>query len=226
MLSIVIPCYNEEEIITQSLDKVVNFLDKESYVGEIIVVNNASTDNTLEKLNEFKNNQNIFIFNETKKGKGNAIKKGLQETKHNKILILDADLSTDITQFNKDWLNLEETVFIGSRYFGEEIKTPKIRKLSGNILNFLIRLIFKLEIRDTQCGFKFIATRKKEELCKRLTTKGFLYDLDLILTSIKLGMSIKEVPIKYIYDKNSSVSLLKDPFFMLLEIYKLAIKHK
>ncbi len=225
MLSIIIPCFNEEEIIKDSIDKISQFLTNKNLTAEIIVVNNASTDNTLSALDSFSNEDNIVILNQPKKGKGNAVKIGLESTKYNKILILDADLSTDINELKLDWLNLDETVLFGSRYFGEEINTPKVRKFSGNILNFIIRLFFKIQIRDTQCGFKFISTNRMKNIMNKLTVGGFLYDLDLALASVEMGLTIKEVPIKYIFDANSSVSLLRDPFLMFIDLIKLKIKY-
>jgi dolichyl-phosphate beta-glucosyltransferase len=225
MLSIIIPCFNEEEVIENSIDKISGFIKNKNIVAELIMVNNASTDNTLNALNNFDNQDNIVILNQPKKGKGNAVKMGLENTKYDKILILDADLSTDINELKLEWLNFDETVLFGSRYFGDEINTPKVRKVSGNILNLIIRLFFKIQIRDTQCGFKFISTERKEEIISKLTVGGFLYDLDLALASIELGMAVEEVPIKYIFDANSSVSLFRDPFLMLIDLLKLKIKY-
>ena len=64
------------------------------------------------------------------------------------------------------------------------------------------------------------------EIINKLTIGGFLYDLDLVLASIKIGIPIKEVPVKYIFDANSSVSLLRDPFIMIIDLLKLKIKYK
>ena len=225
MLSIIIPCFNEEEVIEISMDKISKFITNKNLDAEVIMVNNASTDSTLDTLNNFVSGNKTVILNQPKKGKGNAIKMGLENAKYNKILILDADLSTDINELKLDWLDLDETVLFGSRYFGNEINTPKVRKFSGSILNFIIRLFFKIQIRDTQCGFKFISTNRKDEIVNKLTVGGFLYDLDLALASMELGMSIKEVPIKYIFDANSSVSLLRDSFLMIIDLVKLKIKY-
>ena len=225
MLSIIIPCFNEEEVIEISMDKISKFITNKNLDAEVIMVNNASTDSTLDTLNNFVSANKTVILNQPKKGKGNAIKMGLENAKYNKILILDADLSTDINELKLDWLDLDETVLFGSRYFGNEINTPKVRKFSGSILNFIIRLFFKIQIRDTQCGFKFISTNRKDEIVNKLTVAGFLYDLDLALASMELGMSIKEVPIKYIFDANSSVSMLRDSFLMIIDLVKLKIKY-
>ena len=198
MISIVIPCFNEEKVISQNIQKIYNFFEDKRYVFEIVVINNASTDNTLKVLIETDKNYKIKILNEERKGKGNAIKLGLLNSKYNNILILDADLSTDINELKDEWLKLKNTLLIGSRALGEEIDTPKIRRLSGLFLNKIIRLFFDIQFRDTQCGFKFIAYENISSLANDLSIEGFMYDLDLITLCKKLRIDIKEIPIKYI----------------------------
>ena len=226
MISIVIPCFNEEKVISQNIQKIYNFFEDKRYVFEIVVINNASTDNTLKVLIESDKNYKIKILNEERKGKGNAIKLGLLNSKYNNILILDADLSTDINEFKDEWLKLKNTLLIGSRALGEEIDTPKIRRLSGLFLNKIIRLFFDIQFRDTQCGFKFIAYENISSLANDLSIEGFMYDLDLITLCKKLSIDVKEIPIKYIFNKNSSVSLIKDPLVMLFEMLQIRKKIK
>ena len=226
MISIVIPCFNEEKVISQNIQKIYNFFEDKRYVFEIVVINNASTDNTLKVLIESDKNYKIKILNEERKGKGNAIKLGLLNSKYNNILILDADLSTDINELKDEWLKLKNTLLIGSRALGEEIDTPKIRRLSGLFLNKIIRLFFDIQFRDTQCGFKFIAYENISSLANDLSIEGFMYDLDLITLCKKLRIDIKEIPIKYIFNKNSSVSLITDPLVMLFEMLQIRKKIK
>lgn len=226
MISIVIPCFNEEKVISQNIQKIYNFFEDKRYVFEIVVINNASTDNTLKVLIESDKNYKIKILNEDRKGKGNAIKLGLLNSKYNNILILDADLSTDINELKDEWLKLKNTLLIGSRALGEEIDTPKIRRLSGLFLNKIIRLFFDIQFRDTQCGFKFIAYENISSLANDLSIEGFMYDLDLITLCKKLSIDVKEIPIKYIFNKNSSVSLITDPLVMLFEMLQIRKKIK
>ncbi len=226
MISIVIPCFNEEKVIGHNIQKIHNFFENKKYIFELVVINNASTDNTLKVLKEINKAYEIKILNENKKGKGNAIKLGLLNAKYDNVLILDADLSTDINELKDDWLKLENSLLIGSRVLGEEIDTPKIRRFSGFILNYIIRLFFDIEFRDTQCGFKFIAYENISSLANDLSIEGFMYDLDLITLCKKLRIDIKEIPIKYIFNKNSSVSLITDPLVMLFEMLQIRKKIK
>ena len=184
MLSIIVPCFNEEKIITKSIKTIANWSKSKNFDVEIVIVNNASTDNTYKELEKASEDFDIKILNESSKGKGYAIKKALIKVKNSKVLILDADLSTDPSEFNEEWLNENELLILGSRYLGTEIGTPKRRKISGSILNLLIRKLFNLSIRDTQCGFKFISSNKLKSIAKELSFGGFIYDMDLILLAL------------------------------------------
>ena len=226
MITILIPCFNEEKVIGHNIQKIHNFFENKKYIFELVVINNASTDNTLKVLKEINKAYEIRILNENKKGKGNAIKLGLLNSKYDNVLILDADLSTDINELKDEWLKLENTLLIGSRVLGEEIDTPKIRRFSGFILNYIIRLFFDIEFRDTQCGFKFIAYENINSLANDLSIEGFMYDLDLITSCKKMRIDIKEIPIGYVFNDDSSVSLLKDPAIMLFEMLKIRKKIK
>ncbi len=226
MLSVIIPCFNEEKVIAKNTNKILNWSKNQDFETEILVVNNNSTDRTLDEINKFKDYENVVILNELTKGKGFAVKKGILNCKYDKAVILDADLSADITELKKEWLWIDDLLIIGSRPLGSEINTPKIRKLSGNILNFLIRKIFKINFLDTQCGFKYISTRKLKEIGYEITCGGFLYDLDLILYCLNLDIQVEEKPVKYFFDRNSSVSLLRDPLIMLKDMFVLKRKYK
>ena len=221
MLSIIIPCFNEEKIISQSIKKIDDWSKSKDFEIEILIINNASTDNTDEELRKASEIFGISVLNENKKGKGYAIKKGLAEVINSKVLILDADLSTDLNAFDEDWLKKNELLILGSRSLGEEIGTPRIRKFSGYILNLLIRNLFNLNIKDTQCGFKYISSESLKSITEDLSFGGFIYDIDLILLAINRNIDVLEIPVTYTFNKDSSVSLIKDPLVMLRDLFKL-----
>ena len=221
MLSIIIPCFNEEKIISQSIKKIDDWSKSKDFEIEILIINNASTDNTDEELRKASEIFGISVLNENKKGKGYAIKKGLAEVINSKVLILDADLSTDLNAFDEDWLKKNELLILGSRSLGDEIGTPRKRKFSGYILNLLIRNLFNLNIKDTQCGFKYISSESLKSITEDLSFGGFIYDLDLILLAINRNIDVLEIPVTYTFNKDSSVSLIKDPLVMLRDLFKL-----
>jgi len=224
MLSIIIPCFNEEDVIENTVNRIKYWCEFKGLDYQLIIVNNQSSDNT-EKIAKQLIDNDVILTNQYKKGKGHAVKKGLIKSKFNNVLILDADLSTDINHLNIDWLNNNNTIVIGSRSLGSEVGTPLIRRIYGKVLNYLIRLIFQIEIKDTQCGFKFLSTNKLDEIIEKLEVGGFIYDLDLILTCKDLGFELIEIPIKYSHNKNSSVNILLDPLLVFKDLIRLRIKY-
>ena len=226
MLSIVIPCFNEEKIIQNSVNKINSWVALKKIKTEIILVNNKSTDNTLKKLKELEILENIFVLNEDTRGKGFAVKKGLEFCNFGRVLILDADLSTDIAEFKLNWLKLKNTLIMGSRSLGIEINTPIKRKISGKVFNFIVRSIFKFNIKDTQCGFKYISSDDISSIAKEISFSGFSYDIDLINICKNLGYNILEVPVTYKFNENSSVSLIRDSYLMLRDLFLLKKKFK
>ena len=222
MLSVLIPCFNESEILEQTFKTVNKYLIDRKLKFEIIFINNGSTDNSIDILNKIeKENLNIVVSNKEIKGKGLAIKEGLVLAKFNKILILDADLSVGIDHLTNEVLQTQEVLYIGSRSKGVEVGTPYMRRLAGKTLNQILRKLFKIPFKDTQCGFKFISSNNIKEVANNLSTEGFMYDLDLILSSTKYNVKVEEIPIQYNHNFNSSVSLIKDPVKMALDIFKI-----
>ena len=96
-----------------------------------------------------------------------------------------------------------------------------LRNIGGSVYLFLIKLLFDINLTDTQCGFKFIAYENINSLANELSIEGFMYDLDLITLCKKRNLEVKEIPIRYVFNENSSVSLIKDPLFMLFEMFKI-----
>jgi len=226
MLSIIIPCFNEEIIIADSIKKIDKWSTNKSFEIEILIVNNASTDHTKKILQEASEKYDISVLNENKKGKGYAIKKGLSEVKNSRVLIMDADLSTNLNAFDDDWIDKNELLILGSRALGVEIGTPRLRKFSGKILNLFVRKMFNLNIRDTQCGFKYISSDSLKNITEELSSGGFVYDLDLILLALNKNIEILQIPVEYTFNHNSSVSLIKDPIVMIRDLLKLRKIHK
>ena len=226
MLSVIIPCYNESEKLFFSLDRLSSWLKKQDILYEIIVINNGSTDDTDVKFKELVTDSKISIINEVTKGKGFAVKKGLENCSFNRVLIVDADLSVDIDQLDSSWFIQKETLFVGSRVIGSQQGTPISRQFAGKLLNKLIRAIFKLSIYDTQCGFKFLNTGNIKPIASQLSVVGFMFDLDLIMSCKNKGLEVIEVPIAYNHDNNSSVSLFRDPLIMLKDIFKIYSKYQ
>ena len=115
MLSVIIPCFNEEEIIAKNTNKILNWSKDQDFKTEILIVNNNSTDKTLDEINIFKDYEDVVILNELEKGKGLAVMNGINNCTYDKVVILDADLSADITELKKEWLEIDDLLIILKR---------------------------------------------------------------------------------------------------------------
>ena len=225
MLTILIPCYNEESIIENTAHVILEWTLKQKFQTEIIFINNNSNDKTGEILTKLETKKGISFTTESIQGKGAAIKKGVQESNFEKILILDADLSANITESNKIDFFEDEVLVLGSRVLGSEENTPFFRIIVGTFFNFVIRQVFKFDYLDTQCGFKYISSERVKHIFKNITSQGFLYDIDLILQSKNLNLKIIEQPVDYKFHTDSSVSVIYNLYGVIKDIYKLRKKY-
>ncbi len=225
MLNIVIPAFNEENILQKTIDNIFDWSKTNSIDIELFVINNNSTDQTetICKNNLIKY-KNFKYQNEQKKGKGFAVKRGMMNSSYNKILILDADLSVSVDQFDPEWLVYEKICISGSRFKGEVVGTPARRNLTGKGFSFLVKSFFNISVDDTQCGFKYISYNNIPLLVNKLTVGNFAYDVDLLLAVKSCSIETIVKPVTYIHNIESSVNIFKDSLKMFFSLIKLKTK--
>jgi dolichyl-phosphate beta-glucosyltransferase len=222
LFSIIIPAFNEEKSIENTIKKIRKGLQNESH--EIIVVDDGSTDKTLEIL---KKNKYIKIIHLDKnKGKGFALKTGFLKAQGDFVVMIDVDLSTPIEtllEIKNDILSND--VVIGSRLLKtnkEIIQGPISRRVIRQLSRILRKILFNIEIQDTQCGFKIFKNEIAKKIANKMTIDRFGADLEKIIIAHKLTNKIKEVPVKWTHDKNSStVNLISDSFKTFKEWLKI-----
>ena len=186
-LSIVIPAYNEEERIGESLTKTDHYLKKQGFDFEIIVVDDGSNDKTLDLLREYsqKISNLVILRNESNQGKGYSIKKGILKSKGDIVLFTDADFSTPIEEVDKllNWLDNGYQIAIGSRAMPDsqiKIYQAWYRQFMGKSFNKIIQLILNLDYYDTQCGFKCFHRAAALEVFKSLKSCRFSFDVEVV----------------------------------------------
>lgn len=214
MLSIVIPAYNEINRLPITLSFIHRYLDGREY--EVIVVDDGSTDGT-EKLIY----RERLIKLPANQGKGFAVKKGVLAANGDKILVMDADLATPLREMEK-LLASECDIAIGSRALaGSKVYGRiKLRSLAGKVFPFLVRLITGLNFRDTQCGFKLFSKAAAHRIFKSVTSKGFAFDVEVLMLAREYGFSVEEIPIEWYEKPGSKVHVFKDGLHMLKEVYR------
>ncbi len=229
--SVVLPAYNEEKTINRAIDETLVAFEVFGEPFEIIVVDDGSHDQTAALVREKQASipNLLFIKSTENTGKGGAIKKGVEAATGDLLLFLDCDLATHPSQFAGFIPHLREhPVVIGSRRIeGSEIAIaqPLYRSLLGELFNTIIRRYLGIRSSDTQCGFKAFQTPVAKELFKNLQTKGWTFDVELLLKADRTGYSIKELPVQWRNGRDSKVSL-SDGWRILKELRTLKKNNK
>jgi dolichyl-phosphate beta-glucosyltransferase len=225
-LSVIIPAYNEERRLPKTLFDVDQYLKKQPYKYEIIVVNDGSKDKTAEVVNGLKTKIAglKLIDNKENHGKGFVVKQGLLAAEGEYRLFMDADNSTSVNQVEKMLPFFKEgfDIVIGSRDVkGAVLANPQpfIRRFVGNIFNLMVQSVVGLwGIWDTQCGFKALSHRAAREIMPRCRIDRWAFDPEILAVGRKLGYKIKEVPVVWVNDAESKVKL-RSTIKMALDLF-------
>jgi dolichyl-phosphate beta-glucosyltransferase len=230
LLSLVIPAYNEgdPDRLPQSLKQITAFVDKQSYAIEVIIVNNNSTDNTLE-IAEAVASQHAYIhvITEMQQGKGAAVRTGMMQATGEYLFICDADLSMpieEVTKFLPPVLS-DYDIAIASREApgSKRIDEPEMRHIMGRVFNFIVRVVAVHGLQDTQCGFKCFRRDVAFDLFPLQTIDGWAFDVELLFIAQRKKYNILEVPITWYYKDHSKIKPLTDSINMLIETLRIRV---
>lgn len=213
-LSIVIPAYNEEKRIGKTILAINEYLQKQNYSYEIIVADDGSKDNTVnlvKNLGEKVKNLRV-IDNKENHGKGYVVRHGIMEAKGEYRLFMDADNATTVDQVENllPFFKNGYDVVIGDRDLKEsEIKKhqSRFKEILGDMANVLIQILAVPGIKDTQCGFKCFSAKFAEEIFPKLKVNRWGFDIEILALARKFGYKIKTVPVVWINDEESKVSM-------------------
>lgn len=228
-LSIVIPAYNESLRVGRTLEEVRKYALSKSFETEIVLVDDGSSDRTLELFKEFQSQcpGAQVLCNVVNRGKGFSVRRGVLEARGEVILFTDADLSAPIEEADKLLAALESQTAdaaIGSRALDRTligIRQPWRREYAGRFFNLLVRLFTGLRIHDTQCGLKLFrrdSTRRAFEL-QRVDRFGF--DPEVLFLIRRYGGKIVEVPVRWNDNPATKVHFLRDSAHMFLDLIAL-----
>ncbi len=223
-LSIVVPAYNEALRIGSTLEKIGRYLESKTFVTELIVVDDGSTDSTPDVLREAAaHSPSIRVFrNDPNRGKGFSVRRGVLEARGQCVLFTDADLSAPIEEADKLLAALESAgadAAVGSRALRREligIHQPWLRETGGRFFNVIVRLFTGLKIRDTQCGLKLFRRDRTRLAFELQHAEGFGFDPELLFLIERLGGKVVEVPVRWDDNPATKVHFLRDATRMLL----------
>ncbi len=233
-LSIVIPAFNEEKRLGETLDRIAGYARENSIDSEILVVDDGSLDETSEiARKESLRHSNIrLVRNEENMGKGFSIRRGILASKGTLVLVTDADLSAPIEEFDTLFRVLREydhDIVIGSRGIDSskiEIKQPWLRRVMGKVFNRVVRSITKLPFKDTQCGFKLMVRQKVKPIIEIMKVDRFSYDVELLFLAHKFGLRIAEVPVVWRDSRATRVKMISDSFNMVWDVAKIRMDYR
>lgn len=232
-LSVVIPSYNESANLKRGvLEDVGNFLDKLKIEYEIIVVDDGSTDDSVELIKKSSQKKPCKLIQNPHGGKADAVMTGMLKAEGEIILFTDMDQATPINQIEKFIPKFEEgyDIVIGSRQGRKG--APLIRKLSAWGFSLLRGIILGLPFKDTQCGFKAFEKNTVEKILPKIKSewgtvhfKGGAvnagFDVELLYLAKKFGFKISEIPVEWNYVDTERVQVIKDAMAAIYDMFRI-----
>ncbi len=228
-LSVVMPAYNEGDKIYMNSQKVSAAVAGFCDVYEIVVVNDGSKDETkAEVLRAAEADAHIHLVSyDENGGKGKAIRKGIEAAEGKYIAMLDADLDLPPEQL-KDYIQVlrkdQADVVIGSKmHKNSQIDYPPIRKIMSFGYYCFLRLLFHLKIKDTQTGIKMFKSEVIKPIIQLVKTKGFAYDIEILVAVNCRNYRIKEMPVKLVFTRGNGMGRIhmSDIFKMVGDTFKI-----
>jgi glycosyltransferase involved in cell wall biosynthesis len=216
-LSIIIPAYNEEARLPETLRRIAEYLSAwGAAFHEILIVDDGSQDGTLAAAKAFANkNPNVRVLqNPGNRGKGFSVRHGMLEARGDWRLFTDADLSAPIEELDKLWDAVDRQkadAAIGSRALDRSligVHQPGARESAGKIFNLIMRVSTGLAFADTQCGFKLFRRDVAHDVFSRQLLERFGFDVEVLFIARKRGYEIVEVPVRWNHAEGSKVGVL------------------
>ncbi|MFN7932964.1 MAG: dolichyl-phosphate beta-glucosyltransferase [Bryobacteraceae bacterium] len=216
-LSIVIPAYNEEKRLPASLDRILEFAGQRQWkLLEVVVVDDGSRDGTAALVDGYAARHGAvrLVKNPGNRGKGYAVRHGMQKAQGEWRLITDSDLSAPIEELDKLVSAVEKekaVIAIGSRALDRSLVSvhqPLGREISGRFFNLVMRVFTGLPFHDTQCGFKLFHRTAAEIIFPRQQLDGFGFDVEDLFIAKCHRLKAVEVPVRWANVEGTRVGLM------------------
>ena len=233
LLSLILPAYNEEKRLPECMEKVAGFIASHSEPIEVLIVENGSSDRTLEMAREYAEKYPgwLKVLHEDTPGKGNAVRRGMLEATGKYRMFADVDFSMPISEVDHFIPPALEgyQVAIGSREVKGAVRynEPASRHFTGRVFNLIVRILLGLPtIHDTQCGFKSFSAEAAEKLFSVQRINGWAFDAEVLYIAKHKGYKIIEVPVQWYYDGNSKINVIRDSLKMFRELLQIRANYR
>ena len=224
-LTIVVPAYNEEARLPDTLEKIARYIDSQRPNTEVIVVDDGSADRTAGLAEGFRGRiANLRVLsNGVNQGKGFSVRRGSLDALGDVVLFTDADLSAPIEEAEKLLRALQDCdVTIGSRAMNRkliEARQSAFREFAGILFNKIVRIILRLPFVDTQCGFKAFRRERCKIIFEQQTIERFGFDPELLYLARHHGLTTVEVPVRWAHSPATKVSMFRDSLQMFADVF-------
>jgi dolichyl-phosphate beta-glucosyltransferase len=221
---VIVPAYNEERRLGLTLARIQQYLAAQSYTSDILVVNNASTDQT----GEVARAAGVQVIDEPRRGKGAAVRTGVLAAPGEYVLFSDADLSTPIEEVEKLLASLRQgyDIAIASRGLPESNivkRQPWYRELVGRLGNLVVRMAAVPGIADTQCGFKLFPREVARKLFRVARLRGAAFDVEVLFIAQRHRLRIAEVPVTWIDSPDTRFNRVTDSLDALKDLVRIRV---
>lgn len=227
-LSVVIPAFNEESRIGNTLQSVLDYLNRRSIHSEVIVVDDGSRDQTVAIVERIDDPRVRVVRLPENRGKGAALRAGVLDSVGEWVLVTDADLSTPIEDLEtlQRWTGEADLIFGSRAVEGARIEQhqPRHREWMGRTFNRILRFLGLTTLRDTQCGFKLLRGPVARELFSQLSVSRFAYDVELTWVAEREGYRVIEVGVRWRDSPASRVRPLRDSLRMFWDVLKIRLR--
>ena len=224
-LSIVIPAYNEAVRIVPTIGAIASYVCSLDFPWELLIADDGSRDDTVALCQELELANLHVLIAPQNGGKGSAVRRGMLAAKGKVILFADADNSTPIEELSGMLKKLDEgyDVVIGSRGASgaQEAHRSLLRRTMSATLRGMIRPIFNLQVKDTQCGFKLFRREAAQRLFNAQTIMGFSFDLEILYLASKWGYKVAEQPVAWVDAPGSKVDSKKEIKRFLKDMWRI-----
>lgn len=233
ILSVVIPAWNEERVIRETLEELGNCLS--NLAVEIIVVDDGSQDNTSDIVNAWSNSHLdtsvILVKNTRNSGKGYSVKQGVAQSRGDFVAFIDADLDIPPREILSFLLKAKEgdsevVVGVKRQIMWKTRGIPLYRKFMSTVFAYLVSLLFRLPISDTQTGIKMFDGNWLRQAVRQLSVDRFLFDLELLIQAHREGLSIVEQVITLTPSSKKNRITLRHIWQSIGELCGIYIRHR
>jgi len=232
-LTIIIPVYNEEKRLRISFNEIDAYVQEYPHMDvSFVFVDDGSTDATRSLLEQYSaNRSHISVLGyEVNQGKGSAVRKGMLETKGEYKLMVDADMSTSLSEISKiiPYMKQGIPIIVGTRKeHGAKLlkKQPWYRQGMGDIYGIVARLVTGVKIKDFGCGFKAFSDDAAQRIFKHTIINRWTFDTEVLFLARKNNIAYKEVGVNWKNDEDTRVDVVRDAIQSLYDVIRMYIHH-